>query len=103
MSGLNEILQWAETQGLTDFESVAEEFDKEGRLPLEEILGDQTEEFKERLEGFSGLIETESIDESLNPEFPELPEIQEEISISSEVKNQIKQVVTSFINFFRSN
>jgi len=138
LSGLEEILQWAESQDLDDFESVAEEFDKDGRLPLEEILGNQLEEFRERLEGSDRKIfqgeDFQEEEEPMTDQFQQLlediqqtflgtpirsqselvlpkdfqalqesPELQEESIQQGSLSSAIKEIVTSFINFFRGN
>jgi len=93
LSGLEEILQWADEVGLDDFASIRDAFDKDGRLPLEEVLSDQLAEFKERL-GES---------QEVTPIPQQQVEILEESEQRDSLTDEVKSIVTSFINFFRSN
>lgn len=100
MSGLEEILQWSIDNNLATFEEVADAFDSDGRLPLDEILLDEKEEFIERLENsarptiLSQILEREPESEEPEEEEDELPEMP---------RNLIDRIVSSFINFFRGN
>jgi len=98
MSGIEEILQWAESQGLDDFGSISEAFDENGRMPLEEILGDEVDEFKSRLQGisFQSDPEPEPLSQGIQLPIAEPPQ-------PFSVTERIRETVTSFINFFRSN
>ncbi len=89
MSGLSEIIEWVQQEIILtrdsepndEFESISAIFEKDNRLPLADILGDESPKFLEYLENNI-------------PRSPELPQIDAEIAGGESLLGTIK----SFIN-----
>ena len=104
VSGLSEIIEWVEREVILDpdrdvraeFEDISTLFEKDGRLPLSDILQEQEGEFLE-------FLESKQRDESGEDSSEDFRELEQRIeTLESSISNILKSITTEFGQIIRS-
>ena len=110
MSGLNEIIEWVQSEIILDttqsvneqYADISREFEKDNRLPLDDILLDDKAKFLEFLESRKGIQPEPEAEEDLSELESRVNDIERGIDeVSKRIGKTGESILTRVVNFFK--